>query len=178
VSSLVPEIGWIVDRILVVAPNESSLKNLFEELSFELTENFGAGQKLDLASASMPTGPIRCWTSFSAGRRANATARFSLIGVTVADLATHPNLMEVTEAIFVSIDAPWNEVQRWLSMKSPVEGALKPLVVAGAAPTIQGADPLEVEALREWFRRHFKQVRFLEKSQDLLTTGLEWALSF
>ncbi|MBS1984775.1 MAG: hypothetical protein JST16_11445 [Bdellovibrionales bacterium] len=173
-SHLVAELGQIIDRVVIVAPSLDRLKELFEALSFELTSDLGAGQKLHLAAAKFPEGSVRYWNSFTLGQRAGLDMRVAAMGVLLEDLLDHPQILDLGDSFFFWMSPQEADSRAWLRLKVAGEARLKPVNLVG----LPGQDSLEELALVEWAQRHFEQVRRVTNSERFLAEGLEWALSF
>lgn len=170
-SLLVAELQQTLDRIVAVAPETPHLKAFFEEIGQELLSGPGAGQKLDLAAASLAEAgaPLSHWTSFTLGQRAGADVRLSVMGCSLEGLRAQKSLWEVGDAFFLRIPREDPQLESWLSLKVPPEVRGLPVVVIGGE---------EHRVLQDWLERHFEKVRRLPEGQKFLAESLEWLLSF
>jgi hypothetical protein len=180
VTLLVPELNRILSRVFAISSDPARLKIFFEKIGLELAEGPGLGQRMEMAGAGLPEGPVRMWNAFTLGRRAQADVRISLVGTTFDDLAEHPGMLEVADALLFDLPQDLEGVETLLRLPVSLEARNKPVVLLGLNEGLSN-DPVRAfkrKALTAWFHRHFGQTNLLAPDGKTFPKALEWVLSF
>lgn len=176
-SQLISELDLTLDRIAVIAPTQTELSSLFEELALDMTTQLARKQKVGLELATVPEGPLRQWMSFTMGTRGKLQSRIAMVGIDAEAAAKNPLVFEIVDAVFFYLPLNHKESDEVFRLRVSSRFSKIPCFVNLVSATENENFDLRRLALIEWFRRSFKRPQFVENSATFMREGMEWILS-
>jgi len=176
---IINELDTILERVLVVAPTSEELRDLFENISLEMTTELSPNKKANFNSSMIPSGSaISLFTAFNLGKRGSMTLRMALMGAQLEDGPIAPKLWQMADFAILSVDPTSLYSEEYLRSKLPREAHELPCVITGLESLEDEEKDLRFVALQRWFQKNFNKYHLASPKAKILSESLEWSLSF
>jgi hypothetical protein len=178
-SFLVNELGTLIYRVLVLSDTPEALKEVFQDLSMELTTDLSS-EKQDLEWRACVFSQDSVFPYFCAatlGWRGKLKCRIHFVGHSVD---TGEEVFEICEAAdAVLLDVHPEKQSSALFISKIRQNLTRPCVLRGLkGATVLPSDELRAKALRKWAEDKLSKLLLVRENEKLLQKSLEWALSF
>jgi len=179
VTTLIPELDYLLYKMLLLAPCPASLKELESQILKSVPELLPHSKSRVSHSQLTDVGAWRSWTSFELGKRGATRFRVIMVGMVTREYSPTRDLWESFDSSIWRVPVESVESEELLRLKVPSIAKAKPCLLWGLHDSVPKEEALRAKALRAWFPAHFN-LRHDLKAMDPedFAIGLEWALSF
>jgi len=176
-SFYTPEASLINYRIVVVAPSERDLAELFEGWAMEIESELEPQIKTRLryvANFSSTEPGAQAWLSANLGARGSMGLRLTLVGYNAAAGLPKDEILRRMDGLWVWANLENEVCQEFLRIGS----AAAPIEIPTLVMYSESRDSFLQKALQLWSKRQVQPAKAHFGRENSLRKGLEWALSF
>lgn len=175
---LVNELETLVYRVMVLSDSHDSLKDVFQDMSMEVTTELSPGQNLEWKAGVFSKDSIfPFFCAATLGQRGKLKCRVHFVGHTINSEQEIFDFCEMADLVL--LDIRFERPDSAIFMNKIRQTLTKPCAIRGfKGNTVLPSDELRAKALRKWAEERFSKLLLLKENDKLVQRSLDWALSF